>query len=95
LQPKEHFGKHLSALDKDNKLQWKLIVMHHWVFGVKSQAYVSDEAGFEDFVEAVASSPLSKCTIKIVMEDPGALAKKLQMVGFFLSHCLIVVFPCY
>ncbi|PLW30113.1 hypothetical protein PCASD_16734 [Puccinia coronata f. sp. avenae] len=78
-QPKEHFGKHLSALDKDNKLQWKSIVTHHWVFGVKSQAYVSDEAGFEDFVEAVASSPLSKCTIKIVMEDPGALAKKLQM----------------
>jgi hypothetical protein len=94
-QPKENFGKHLSALDKDDKLQWKLIVTHHRFFGFKSQAYVADKAGFEDFVGAVASSPSSKCTIKIVMEDPGALAKKLQMVGLFLSHWLIVVFPCY
>jgi hypothetical protein len=82
---KQHFGKHLTALEKDNKLQYKCIVTHHRVFGVKSHAFVSDEDGFEEFIEVVSSSPTSKCTIKLVMEDPGALAKKLQRVGFLLS----------
>jgi hypothetical protein len=84
-KPKQHFGEHLTALEKDKKLQYKCIVTHHWVFGVKSHAYVSDEDGFKEFIEAVSSSPTSKCTIKLVMEDPSALAKKIQMVGFRLS----------
>ncbi|PLW20107.1 hypothetical protein PCASD_16634 [Puccinia coronata f. sp. avenae] len=78
-KPKQHFGKHLTALEKDKKLQYKCIVTHHRVFGVKSHTYVSDEDGFKEFIEAVSSSPMSKCTIKLVMEDPGALAKKIQM----------------
>ncbi|PLW20977.1 hypothetical protein PCANC_11252 [Puccinia coronata f. sp. avenae] len=78
-KPKQHFGEYLTALEKDNKLQYKCIVTYHQVFGIKSHAYVSDEDRFEEFIEAVSSSPTSKCTIKLVMEDPGALAKKLQM----------------
>ncbi|PLW51789.1 hypothetical protein PCANC_05531 [Puccinia coronata f. sp. avenae] len=74
----EHFGKHLTKLDKDDDLKWKCMVTHHRVYGVKSHAYVTDEDEFEEFAEAVNLSPSSKCTVKIVMEDPGALAKKLQ-----------------
>ncbi|PLW55114.1 hypothetical protein PCANC_05285 [Puccinia coronata f. sp. avenae] len=74
----EHFGKHLTKLNKDDDLKWKCMVTHHWVYGVKSHAYVTDKDEFEEFAKAVNLSPSSKCTVKIVMEDPGALAKKLQ-----------------
>ncbi|PLW15541.1 hypothetical protein PCANC_14514 [Puccinia coronata f. sp. avenae] len=74
----EHFGKHLTTLDQDDNLKWKCIVTHHRVYGVKSHAFVSNKAEFEEFAEAVLSSPSSKCTVKILMEDPGALAKKLE-----------------
>ncbi|PLW55285.1 hypothetical protein PCANC_10515 [Puccinia coronata f. sp. avenae] len=60
----EHFGKHLTTLDKDDDLKWKCIVTHHRVYGVKSHAFVSNKAEFEEFAEAVLSSPSSKCTEK-------------------------------
>jgi hypothetical protein len=78
----KHFGKHLTKLDKDNDLKWKCMVTHHWVYGVKSHAYVTDKDKFKEFAKAVNSIPSSKCTVKIVMEDPGALAKELQNVSF-------------
>ncbi|PLW34764.1 hypothetical protein PCASD_12972 [Puccinia coronata f. sp. avenae] len=55
----EHFGKHLTTLDKDNNLKWKCIVTHHRVYGVKSHAFVSNKAEFEEFAKANEAKELA------------------------------------
>ncbi|EHS62776.1 uncharacterized protein PGTG_21238 [Puccinia graminis f. sp. tritici CRL 75-36-700-3] len=72
---RKHIGDHLRRLQEEGLLKWLCILHQDPQFGQNKNYYVTNDADFAPFVQAVGNNSSNKAMIKILMDDPNKSAK--------------------
>ncbi|EFP85965.1 hypothetical protein PGT21_025760 [Puccinia graminis f. sp. tritici] len=72
---RKHIGDHLRRLQEQGLLKWLCILHRDPRCGQNKNYYVTNDADFAPFVQAVGNNSSNKAMIKILMDDPNKSAK--------------------